>query len=107
MSKYAIIETGGKQYRVEEGQPVITERLPDSQAGAKVAFDRVLVVSNTEGKTKIGQPYVKGAKVTGTIAEEFKGEKIKVFKYKRKTRQARRRGHRQIYTKTLIQEIKG
>ncbi|OGF55159.1 MAG: 50S ribosomal protein L21 [Candidatus Fraserbacteria bacterium RBG_16_55_9] len=106
MSKYAIIETGGKQYRVEEGQPVITERLPDSQAGSKVAFDRVLVIG-AEGKTKIGQPYVKGAKVSGTVAAEFKGEKIKVFKYKRKTRQARRRGHRQIYTKTLIQEIRG
>lgn len=106
MSKYAIIETGGKQYRVEEGQPVITERLPGSSAGSKVNFDRVLVLSK-EDKTKIGQPYVKGARVSGIVEGEFKGEKIKVFKYKRKTRQSRRRGHRQIYTKTLIQEIRG
>ena len=106
MSKYAIIETGGKQYRVEEGHEVITERLPEAKAGSKITFDHVLVVG-AEGKTKIGQPYVKGARVTGTVDEEFKGEKIKVFKYKRKKRQSRRRGHRQIYTKTLIQEIRG
>jgi large subunit ribosomal protein L21 len=106
MAKYAIIETGGKQYRVEEGQPVITERLPGSQAGARIAFDHVLVIGS-DGKTKIGQPYVKGARVTGTVETELKGEKIKVFKYKRKKRQSRRRGHRQIYAKTLIQEIKG
>lgn len=106
MSKYAIIETGGKQYRVEEGQPVITEQLPGSAAGSRVNFERVLLLSE-EGKTKIGQPYVQGARVSGTVEGEFKGEKIKVFKYKRKKRQSRRRGHRQTYTKTLIQEIRG
>jgi len=106
MSKYAIIETGGKQYRVEEGQEVITERLPDRKEGERVVFERVLLVRGN-GEMKVGQPYVEGAKVIGKVAEEFKGPKIRVFKYKPKKRYRRRRGHRQIYTKTLIEEIQG
>lgn len=106
MSKYAIIEAGGKQYRVEEGEPVITERLRGLQAGDQVVFDRVLLVREGD-EVKVGQPYVAEAQVIGAVAEEFKGEKIRVFKYKPKKRYRRRRGHRQIYVKTLIQEIQG
>jgi len=105
MPKYAIIETGGKQYRVEEGQPVIVERLPH-RAGERVVFDRVLLIRE-DGEVKIGRPYLEGAKVLGTLAEEFKGEKIRVFKYKPKKRYRRRRGHRQILAKAIIEEIRG
>jgi len=90
MAKYAVVETGGKQYRVEEGEPLITERLTEHESG---------------DETKIGQPYVDGAQVVGTVDEEFKGDKITVFKYKRKKRQRRKMGHRQRYTRTTIDKI--
>lgn len=106
MPKYAIVETGGKQYRVEEGEPVVTERLKGCRAGEEVVFDRVLLVRDGN-ETKIGQPYVDGAQVVGTIAEEFKGKKIRVLKYKPKKRYRRRQGHRQRCTETLIREIQG
>jgi large subunit ribosomal protein L21 len=106
MPKYAIIETGGKQYRVEEGQPVIVERLPGPRVGDRVIFDRVLLIRE-DGDLKIGQPYLEGAQVVGTLAEEFKGEKIKIFKYKPKKRYRRRRGHRQLHAKAIIEEIRG
>ncbi len=102
--KYAIIETGGKQYRVEEGQAVVIERLRDHKPGDPVTFDRVLLVRDGD-EVKIGQPYVEGAAVRATIAEEFKGEKIRGFKYKPKKRYRRRYGHRQRYMRAQIEEI--
>jgi len=104
MSKYAIIETGGKQYRVEENEPIVIERLPEHAEGDEVVFDRVLMVRNGED-VMIGQPFIDGAQVVGKIAEELKGNKIRVFKYKRKKRYSRRRGHRQQYMKADIEEI--
>lgn len=104
MAKYAVVETGGKQYRVEEGEPLITERLPEHDSGDEVVFDRVLFVRDGD-EAKIGQPYVDGAQVVGTVDEEFKGDKITVFKYKRKKRQRRKTGHRQRYTRTTIDKI--
>ncbi len=106
MSKYAIIETGGKQYRVEEGEPILIERVRGVQPGERVAFERVLLLAQ-DGQVKIGRPYLKGAKVVGTLLEERKGEKIRIFKYKPKKRQSLRRGHRQIYARALIEEIQG
>jgi len=103
--KYAIIETGGKQYRVEEGSAVLIERLPDRRPGERVEFDRVLLVRDGS-EVKVGTPYVEGAAVVAEIAEELKGEKIRVFKHKPKKRYRRRQGHRQIYMKALIQEIR-
>lgn len=104
--KYAIIETGGKQYRVEEGESILIERLPGQMVGQQVTFDRVLLLCQ-DGQTLIGRPYVNGAQVLAKVAEEVKGEKIKIFKYKRKKRQRRRMGHRQIYTRATIEEIQG
>lgn len=104
MSKYAIIETGGKQYRVEENDSIMIERVADHDAGDQVIFDRVLMVRDGEN-VQIGQPFLDGAKVVGTIAEEFRGPKIKVFKYKPKKRYSRRQGHRQGYMKAQIEEI--
>jgi large subunit ribosomal protein L21 len=104
MSKYAIIETGGKQYRVEEKDSIVIERVVDHAAGDQVVFDRVLMVRDGEN-VQIGQPFLDGAKVVGTIAEEFRGPKIKVFNYKPKKRSSRRMGHRQTYIKAQIEEI--
>ena len=101
---YAIIKTGGKQYCVEEGKVITIEKL-DVEAGAEVAFDEVLLVSGDS--VKIGQPTVAGAKVTGTVLEQGKGAKIRIFKYKAKSNYRRRQGHRQPFTKVQIEKIEG
>src|SRR5579859_1801244 len=100
---YAVIETGGKQYRVSPGQTVEVELLP-AEPGSSIALDRVLLVS-ADGQTLVGQPTVAGAKVVGTIAREGRGEKIIVFKYKSKKRYRRTQGHRQDYTYLTITDI--
>ncbi|MGH2514583.1 MAG: 50S ribosomal protein L21 [Ktedonobacterales bacterium] len=100
---YAVIETGGKQYRVSPGQTVEVELLPDTP-GTTVALDRVLLVS-ADDKTLVGQPTVPGGKVLGTIAREGRGQKIRVFKYKSKKRYRRTQGHRQDYSYLLITDI--
>lgn len=104
MPKYAIIEASGRQYRVQEGQPLVTERLPGYSSGDEIVFDRVLLFRG-DNELDVGQPYVEGAQVVGTVAEELKGDKIRVFKYKPKKRYRRRKGHRQSYTRTWIREI--
>jgi large subunit ribosomal protein L21 len=100
---YAIIQTGGKQYRVSEGDVIVIEKL-EAQAGETVAFDEVLTVVK-DGAVKIGQPVVAGAKVTGTVVEHGKGKKIRIFKYKSKSNYRRRQGHRQPFTKVTIEKI--
>ncbi|GEN46413.1 50S ribosomal protein L21 [Alkalibacillus haloalkaliphilus] len=99
---YAIIETGGKQVKVEEGQSVFIEKL-DSEAGEEVTFDKVLFVGGDA--TKAGTPYVDGATVTGKVEKQGKGRKITVFKYKPKKNYKRKQGHRQPYTKVTIDKI--
>jgi len=101
---YAIIETGGKQYRVSVGDEVLVEKL-DKDEGESVTFDRVLAVTK-KNELVIGQPLVAGAKVTGKVVGQGKGEKILVFKYKAKSNYRRRQGHRQPFTKVLIEKIK-
>ncbi|MDR3589309.1 MAG: 50S ribosomal protein L21 [Negativicutes bacterium] len=100
---YAIIETGGKQYRVSEGDVVMVEKL-DAGEGEAVQFDRVLTVVK-DGELTIGKPVVAGAKVTGKVLAQGKGKKILVFKYKAKANYRRRQGHRQPYTKVVIEKI--
>ncbi len=101
---YAIIETGGKQYRVSEGDEVLVEKL-DIAEGEKVVFDHVLAVIK-KGELVVGTPMVSGAKVTGKVVEHGKGDKILVFKYKAKSNYRRRQGHRQPFTKVVIEKIK-
>ncbi len=101
---YAIIETCGKQYKVQEGDVVFFEKL-DTEEGKKVTFDKVVLVSKDE-KVQIGNPYVKGAKVEGKVVSHGKGKKILVFKYKAKKNYRRTQGHRQPYTKVEITSIK-
>lgn len=103
---YAVVETGGKQYLMEEGEELLIERLPQASPGATVRFEKVLLVSAPE-KTKIGRPYLEGAAVVGKILEEVRGEKIAVFTYKSKTRYRRKLGHRQRYLRARIEEIRG
>ena len=100
---YAIIQTGGKQYRVSEGDVVSIEKLTAAE-GEEVVFDQVLTVVS-DGDIKIGKPVVEGAKVTAKVVEHGKGKKILVFKYKAKSNYRKRQGHRQPYTKVEISKI--
>ncbi len=100
---YAIIKTGGKQYKVAEGDVITVEKL-DAQEGDAVTFDEVLTVVN-DADVKVGKPLVEGAKVTGKVAGQGKDKKILVFKYKAKSNYRRRQGHRQPYTKVTIEKI--
>ena len=100
---YAVIETGGKQYRVSPGQTVEVELLP-AEPGSEVALERVLLVS-TDDKTLVGSPTVAGARVMTTVVREGRGDKIIVFKYKSKKRYRRTQGHRQDYIYLLVTDI--
>jgi large subunit ribosomal protein L21 len=100
---YAIIRTGGKQFRVEEGASVRVPALA-KEAGATVEFE-VLVVGGTEGGTRAGAPAVDGARVAGTVVDHGRGDKIIVFKKKRRKQYKRKQGHRQDYTTVKIDSI--
>ncbi|MDQ1912402.1 50S ribosomal protein L21 [Paenibacillus sp. GD4] len=100
---FAIIETGGKQYKVQEGDVLYIEKL-EAAAGDAVTFDRVLVVSKESGLV-VGSPVVAGASVTAKVEKQGKGEKIIVFKYKAKKNYRKKQGHRQPYTKVVIDKI--
>ncbi|MBQ6900578.1 MAG: 50S ribosomal protein L21 [Firmicutes bacterium] len=101
---YAVIETGGKQYRVQEGDVITVEKL-NVEAGETVAFDKVLVLG--EGKDiKVGAPYT-GDVVTGSVVENGKGQKVIIFKYKAKKDYRKKQGHRQPYTMVKIESLTG
>ena len=100
---YAIVKTGGKQYRVSPGD-VLDVELLDAAAGATTQLDDVLAVSR-DGQVRFGAPTVAGARVIAQVQSHYKDRKIIVYKYKAKTRYRRKRGHRQQYTRILIQDI--
>lgn len=100
---YAIIKTGGKQYRVSAGETVQVEKL-DVEVGAEVVFDQVLTVVN-DADIMIGKPVVEGAKVVGKVVEQGKGPKVRIFKYKAKVNYRKRQGHRQPFTAVEITAI--
>jgi large subunit ribosomal protein L21 len=100
---YAIIETGGKQYKVSEGTVCKVEKLP-ADLGTEVVFEKVLVIKN-EDETQVGSPYVAGAKVLGKVLSHGKGKKIIVFKFKPKKNYRRKQGHRQPFTQVKIEKI--
>ena len=100
---YAIIKTGGKQYKVAEGDVITVEKLAAGE-GEAVVFDQVLTVVN-DADVKIGTPVVEGAKVTGKVEAQGKDKKILVFKYKAKSNYRKRQGHRQPFTKVVIEKI--
>jgi ribosomal protein L21 len=100
---YAVIETGGKQYRVQEGDVINVEKLNVS-AGDDIAFDKVLVFNDGE-KVQVGTPIVESARVFGTVVENGKGEKVIIFKYKSKKDYRKKQGHRQPYTMVKIESL--
>ena len=100
---YAIIKTGGKQHRVAEGDVITVEKLA-AEEGESVVFDQVLTVVN-DADVKVGKPLVKGAKVTAKVEAQGKARKIRIFKYKAKSNYRRRQGHRQPFTKLVIEKI--
>lgn len=102
---YAVIKTGGKQYKVSEGDEIIIEKL-NVEEGSTVTFDEVFAIVDGE-EVKIGQPKIEGAKVTASVVKNGKGPKIRIFKYRHKTNYRRRMGHRQPFTKVKIEKIEG
>jgi large subunit ribosomal protein L21 len=100
---YAIVDIGGKQFKVTQDQFVYAP-LMEGEDGASVEFDKVLLVDN-DGKVEVGAPLVKGAKVSGKILGHVKGDKVIVFKKKRRKGYKKRNGHRQDFTKVLIEKI--
>jgi large subunit ribosomal protein L21 len=102
---YAVIQTGGKQYRVKSGEQIKVELLPE-QVGAAVSFDKVLMLGEGEG-VKVGTPFVAGAQVKATVVSQGRGEKVRIFKMRRRKHYQKSQGHRQHYTEVRIDEIVG
>ena len=100
---YAVVSSGGKQYTVKEGDTLRFEKMP-GKIGEKISFDKVLMFSDGEN-VNIGQPHIENVAVTGHIVEQDKAKKVIVFKYKRRKRYRRKRGHRQQYTAVKIDTI--
>jgi len=100
---YAIVEIAGQQFKVEQGQEVFVHRL-NGEEGAKVEFDKVLLVDD-KGSVKIGAPVVEGAKIDGKIVSHLRGDKVLVFKKKRRKGYQKQNGHRQDLSKVLIEKI--
>ena len=100
---YAVIQTGGKQYRVEEGESLKIEKL-EASAGDTVEFDKVLMLQSGDA-VKVGQPFVEGGKVTATVKSQGRHKKIKIIKFKRRKHHMKQMGHRQSYTEVQITGI--
>jgi len=100
---YAVIETGGKQYKVQEGD-VLQVELLHAEAGETVEINKVLMV-NKDGELNVGAPYIDGAKVTLKVEENGKAKKVVVFKFKAKKNYRRKKGHRQPFTKVVVEKI--
>ncbi len=102
---FAVIETGGKQYRVAPGDKVKVEKL-EAEGGSKFVFDKVLLVQTDKG-AKVGTPYVSGAKVEAEVLRDGRSKKVVIFKYKPKKRYRKKQGHRQTFTEVEIKKISG
>lgn len=101
---YAVIKTGGKQYRVSEGETVKVEKLPVDE-GAAVTLDEVLMIADGDN-IKVGDPYIKGSKVTAEVKTQGRGKKVEIIKFRRRKHHDKRMGHRQAFTELLITGIK-
>jgi len=106
MTKFAVIETGGKQYKVAEGDVISIEKLPgEHKDGDKITFDKVLLVAD-EKDAKVGAPYVASSKVEAIFKEDGKGKKLHIIRFKSKSNYSKKTGHRQPFTKVAISSIK-
>jgi len=103
--KYAIIRSGARQFRCVEGSTIEVDRLP-VEAGATHTFAEVLMIAN-DGAVTIGTPIISGAKVITTVVDEFRAPKVIAYRYKAKERQRRKRGHRETYTRLMVNTIEG
>ncbi|AVP55047.1 50S ribosomal protein L21 [Clostridium tetani] len=101
---YAVVVTGGKQYKVTEGDVLFVEKL-DAEVDAAIELDNVLAISKDNGEFVVGKPVVEGAKVTAKVLKQGKAKKVVVFKYKPKKHYRKKQGHRQPYTKIQIEKI--
>jgi large subunit ribosomal protein L21 len=101
---YAIIATGGKQYKVTEGEALKIEKLK-TEVGGQVEFDQVLMLVDGE-KVEIGTPYLEGVKIIGEVEEQGRGEKINIIKFRRRKHHMKRQGHRQDFTKVKVKTVK-
>jgi large subunit ribosomal protein L21 len=102
---YAIVETGGKQFRVEPGKVFFTERLVGKSKGDLVSFDKVLMVKTDDGKTLVGRPYLENVEVSGTVLEHGRARKVLVGKFRPRKNYRRIKGHRQWFTAVKIEKI--
>ncbi len=102
---FAIVETGGKQYRVTANEKIIVEKI-NGEAGSKIILDKVLLVKNEQGEISFGAPMVKGAQVEAEIVKAFKGDKVIILKKRRRQNSRRKRGHRQQHSLLKIISIK-
>jgi large subunit ribosomal protein L21 len=102
---YAVIQTGGKQYRVSEGDKIKVEMLTADE-GASVELDKVLMIADGDN-VKVGAPYVEGGKVTATVQSHGRGKKVKIIKFRRRKHHLKRQGHRQWYTELQVTGISG
>jgi large subunit ribosomal protein L21 len=100
---YAVVATSGKQYKVSAGEIIDVDKLP-LEVGGKIELDKVLLVADG-GEVRVGQPTVEGAKILATVTDHVKGPKIIIFKYRPRGRYRRKKGHRQAYTRLMIDEI--
>lgn len=103
---YAVIQTGGKQYLVREGETLRIEKLADEVEGALV-FDQVLLVCDADGAVKIGAPYVEGAQVSAVVKAHGRADKVNIIKFRRRKHHMKRMGHRQHYTDVVVDKIVG
>lgn len=105
MAKIAIIKTGGKQYKVKEGDTLVIEKVP-VEVGKKVSFQDVLLVAEDDGTAvQLGKPVLSGAKVEATIVDQYRDKKLTIYKFKNKVRYRRKQGHRQHHTEVKIDKI--
>lgn len=103
---YALIQTGGKQYKVSEGTIVKIEKV-EGEAGGNIVLDQVLMINDENGTVQIGNPLLENARVTAKILEQGRNKKIIVYKYKKRKNYRRKQGHRQPFTRLLIEKIEG
>ena len=103
---YAVMKTGGKQYKVSEGIILKVEKI-EAEVGDKITFDEILFLTDSEGNVKVGNPVVSDAKIIAEVIQQGRGKKIIVYKYKRRKNYHKKQGHRQPFTKLKIEKIEG